>query len=89
MYDSLRQRTILEVEMKILAILLLCIGWYGPGGGALRTQQPKKVVEPKTTATYHHYRGLNELKIKAPTRSRTYRWRGPPNHGWLRNPYVK
>lgn len=76
--------------IKLLAIALLCIGWYGPGGGALRTTKPK-VTKPKPspTAAYRHYRGVNELKLKHESKTRTYRWLGPPQHGWISNPYVR
>jgi hypothetical protein len=73
--------------LKLTAIALLCFGWYG--GGPIKTKTATRPPKVSTTATYRHYRGLNELKIKEPQRTRTYRWQGPPNHGWLRNPYVK
>lgn len=75
--------------VKILAILLLSIGWYGPGGGALSTKTTTRPAKTSTTATYRHYRGLNELKINTGRNKTTYRWRGPAEHGWLNNPYVK
>lgn len=73
--------------MKILAIALLCFGWYD---GSQPATSPKNVsTKTQTSATYRHYRGYNELKIKDSYGKRTFRWNGPPQHGWLKNPYVK
>ena len=71
--------------MNLLAILIVCLGWYGPGGGALSAKNRASVArKPETTVEYRHLRGVNELKVKEPARTRTYRWRGPVNHRFTR-----
>lgn len=88
--------------VKLLAICLISFGWQGPGGGSIRSsptmaQQAHRALFDKSTGvtkqpssySYRHYRGRNELKIKQGSTTVIRRWHGPPEHGWLNNPYVK
>lgn len=69
--------------VKLLAICLISFGYWT--GGPVKPPRAATVAPKKPTASYRHYRGRNELRIN----KKTYRWYGPPEHGWLNNPYTR